>query len=173
MMCLYQLALKSASFALLDSRVLHSAVSVAVVDLAYRTDVVAGVERGQDKLVNEWPPLSLLVDSCIGFYTTRKTDRGEHDLVEWKLTKWSDPPSSTLRILSSFCCREKALNCAYLILSLFHPDWAMLLCLRPPPPPLHYTQHLHEKFVCVRVCVCVCVCVCAVSYTHLRAHETG
>ena len=22
------------------------------------------------------------------------------------------------------------------------------------------------------VCVCVCVCVCAVSYTHLRAHET-
>ena len=25
---------------------------------------------------------------------------------------------------------------------------------------------------CVRVCVCVCVCVCAVSYTHLRAHET-
>ena len=21
-------------------------------------------------------------------------------------------------------------------------------------------------------CVCVCVCVCAVSYTHLRAHET-
>ena len=25
----------------------------------------------------------------------------------------------------------------------------------------------------VSVCVCVCVCVCAVSYTHLRAHETG
>ena len=23
------------------------------------------------------------------------------------------------------------------------------------------------------VCVCVCVCVCAVSYTHLRAHETA
>ena len=29
--------------------------------------------------------------------------------------------------------------------------------------------------VCVCVCVCVhaCVCVCAVSYTHLRAHETA
>ena len=28
-------------------------------------------------------------------------------------------------------------------------------------------------YVCVWcVCVCVCVCVCAVSYTHLRAHET-
>ena len=26
--------------------------------------------------------------------------------------------------------------------------------------------------VCVCVCVCVSVCVCAVSYTHLRAHET-
>ena len=32
--------------------------------------------------------------------------------------------------------------------------------------------------VCVRVrvrvcvCVCECECVCAVSYTHLRAHET-
>src|SRR5678810_1396622 len=25
----------------------------------------------------------------------------------------------------------------------------------------------------VCVCACVCVCVCAVSYTHLRAHETG
>ena len=25
---------------------------------------------------------------------------------------------------------------------------------------------------CVCMCVCVCVCVCAVSYTHLRAHET-
>ena len=23
------------------------------------------------------------------------------------------------------------------------------------------------------VAVCVCVCVCAVSYTHLRAHETA
>ena len=26
--------------------------------------------------------------------------------------------------------------------------------------------------VCLCVCVCVCVYVCAVSYTHLRAHET-
>ena len=25
----------------------------------------------------------------------------------------------------------------------------------------------------IRMCVCVCVCVCAVSYTHLRAHETA
>ena len=130
-----------------------------MVDLVYRTNVVAGVERGQDKLVNEWPSLSLLVDACIGFYTTQKTDRGERDLVEWKLTKWSDPPSSTLRLLSSFWCREKALSCLYLILSLFHPDWATLLCLRPPPPPLHYTQHLHEKFVSVCACVRARVCV--------------
>ena len=27
-------------------------------------------------------------------------------------------------------------------------------------------------FVCVYVCVCVRICVYAVSYTHLRAHET-
>ena len=27
-------------------------------------------------------------------------------------------------------------------------------------------------YMCVCVCVRVCVCVCAVSYTHLRAHET-
>ena len=27
--------------------------------------------------------------------------------------------------------------------------------------------------LCFGVCVCVCVGVCAVSYTHLRAHETG
>ena len=25
----------------------------------------------------------------------------------------------------------------------------------------------------VSVCACVCMCLCAVSYTHLRAHETG
>ena len=28
-------------------------------------------------------------------------------------------------------------------------------------------------YMTVHMCVCVCVCVCAVSYTHLRAHETG
>ena len=57
------------------------------------------------------------------------------------------------------------------------------LCLDPPLSlpcggrwglETSVTQYHICKCVCseVDVCVCVCVCVCAVSYTHLRAHET-
>ena len=35
-----------------------------------------------------------------------------------------------------------------------------------------YTAFSVSNSMHLCVCVCVCVCVCAVSYTHLRAHET-
>ena len=37
-------------------------------------------------------------------------------------------------------------------------------------PPL--LSVMDENFYDLRFILCVCVCVCAVSYTHLRAHET-
>ena len=69
------------------------------------------------------------------------------------------------REISDLCEVVKGIKAKAFGILLVSPDWVLL------------SQGLFANEVvlglCECVCVCVCVCVCAVSYTNLRAHETG